>query len=392
MEPHAPNLARRAKRRAWAPVQRFFAVCAPGLEPVCARELKALGAQDLEAQEGGVAFSGRLEMVYKANLWLRAAGRVLLRLADFRVRGWRDLLRQGAAVPWEVYLPAGASLYVSVSLQQSNLKHSGRIAQELLAAASQRLSGLGLAPPRQATSADQAQQRVLVRAATRRCVFSLDTSGAHLHRRGYRLKPGKAPLREDLAAGLLHLAGFDPHEPLYDPMCGSGTLAIEAGLMARTLAPGRGRGFAFETWPAHRAATWQHLLSQAAEQARERPPAAILAGDRSAQALAAARQNAGRAGLDRQIDFRPGDFFAQPPPADEGMLVLNPPYGPRLGGPTPALASQIGRHLRERYSGWRYGLVLPGRAWLARLGLTPSGQVLVPHGGERVYLVWGQVP
>jgi putative N6-adenine-specific DNA methylase len=133
-------------------------------------------------------------------------------------------------------------------------------------------------------------------------------------------------------------------------------------------------------------------LGQAAGQALDRPPAVLLAGDRSPQALAAARANARRAGLAGQIEFRPGDFFSQPPPDHKGLLVINPPYGPRLGGKTPALASQLGEHLRRCYGGWRYGLVLPSEAWLARLGMVPQGRVLVPHGGEKVYLVWGQVP
>lgn len=390
-----PNLARRAKRHAWAPTWRFFAACPPGLEPVLGGELKELGFAEVVSAAGGVEFSGRLAEAYRANLWLRSAGRVLLRLKDFRVRRFSDLSRQAAAVPWEVFLPAGCSLWVQVSLRQSNLRHSGRAAQAVLEAACRRLEGLGLEPPRPAPAPDASgRQMVMVRGQDRRAVISLDTSGEHLHRRGYRLAGTKAPLRENLAAALLVFCGYRGDEPLLDAMCGSGTLAIEAALLARRLPPALGRGLALEDWPAHHPATWQHLKRKARQEALLRAPRPIHARDLKAGALRAARENAARAGVEADVILERGDFFsASPPEGPPGLLVCNPPYGRRLGSERQArqLVVRLGEHLGRHYHGWRVGLVLPDPRWTRLIGLKGVKTLLTSHGGLKVCLVRGRV-
>ncbi|RJX33974.1 MAG: RNA methyltransferase [Desulfarculus sp.] len=388
------NLERRCKRQAWAPTHRFFAVTAPGLEPLCAAEMAALGLAGVEPVSGGVHFAGRLEAAYQANLWLRIAGRVLLRLRDFRVRRWEDLERQAASVPWEVWLTPGAPLRVQVALHQSNLKHSGRVEEVVLSAAAARLAELGLDAPTPAAAGDEQAQSLLVRGQERRASLSLDTSGPHLHKRGWRAQGGTAPLREDLAAALLLLCGYDGSLPLLDPLCGAGTLAIEAALLARRLPPGGQRGFAFENWPCHRAAAWQHLKAQAGQGALASAPAAILARDHQARPLALAQENAALAGVAADVTFNRDDFFTAPPPAGPGLLVMNPPYGKRLGSVRQArdFMDRLGQRLRAAYPGWRCGVVLYRPEWAGLLGLKEEARLAAPFGGLKVTLLCGSIP
>ena len=387
------NLERRIKRQVWAPKHRFFAVCAPGLEPLCAAELTALGLRGVEPEPGGVGFGGRLEAGYAANLWLRAGGRVWLRLKDFRVRNWDDLVRQAGAVPWEVFLAPGAALNISVTLNASNLKHEGRIAQVVGKAARDRLKSLGLAAPVPAEPGDESAQRLQVRGVDRRASISLDMSGAHLHKRGYRAQGGAAPLREDLAAALLMLCEYDGGAPLLDPLCGGGTLAIEAALLARRLPPGGNRNFAFENWPSFREGAWRHIKREAATQALDAPPTPILGRDRNARVARLAQDNALRAGVGEGVGFETADFLSAPPPAGPGLVVMNPPYGKRLGSvrQAEALVAKLGARLAEAYQGWQVGAVLYRPEWAALLGLDESARLAAPFGGLKVTLISGRI-
>lgn len=390
----AINLERRIKRHAWAPEHRFFAVTAPGLEPLCAGELTALGALDIQPEPGGVNFSAKLETAVAANLWLATAGRVWLRLKDFRVRLWEDLLRQADSVPWEVFITPGAPLNIQVSLTGSNLKHTGRIAEVVGQAAAKRMREVSLAPSVPAEPGDESAQRLQVRGSDRRASISLDMSGAHLHKRGWRAQGGLAPLREDMAAALLLHCGYDGSQPLLDPMCGSGTLVIEAASLARRLPPGLGRAFAFERWPCHREAAWNYLKRHAEDEALAAPPAPILGRDRDAKAVALARNNAELAGVGQGLVLETAEFFAAAPPAGPGLVVMNPPYGKRLGSVRQAqdLARRVGERLAQAYPGWRCGVVLYRPEWADSLGLTNTTVITAPFGGLHVTLLFGNVP
>ncbi len=388
------NLARRIKRRAWAPTWDWFAACAPGLQELCAAELSALGLETNQPESGGVAFRGRLQAGYLGNLWLRCGGRVLLRLADFRVRTWRDLVRQAGRIPWEVFLPPGRALRIQVSLHSSNLRHRGRVAEVVLEQAALRMQSLGLDAPRAAQAHDPQSQLILVRGQGRRAMISLDSSGEHLHRRGYRRAAGTAPLREDLAAALLRLCDYQGRLTLLDPMTGSGTLAIEAALMARCLPPARQRSLALETWPCHRAPTWEHLRASARQRALDRAPAPILARDLRPRAVEQARENAARAGTAGDIDFGIADFLAgPPPPAGPGLVVINPPYGRRLLSPgrVSRLLKEMARKLRRDYRGWQVGVVLPRPSWQGMFNLKGARRLVVAHGGLKVTLLAGRL-
>ena len=388
-----PNLARQIKRQVWPHAWPLFAVCAPGLEEVCEAELESLGAGALEVRPGGVAFEGRVEMLYTANLWLRSAGRVLFRLSDFRVRRWDDLLRQAARAPWEYFLAPKAPYRIQVTLKDSNLRHEGRIAEEVGAAIEKRFRSLNLEPPAPVRP-DQAQsQLIAVRGHDRRCTFSLDASGDHLHRRGYRLATGKAPLREDLAAALLIFSGYTGEEALLDPMCGSGTLPIEGSLLARDLAPGLERAFALENWACHRKAAWEHLKKLSREESLPAAPNPIWAWDNNPGAIRSAKDNAERAGVSGDVEIVQADFFKEPAPKCEpGILVVNPPYGKRIGSVRQAerLIQKLGAKLKADYRGWRVSLVLYLPEWQRFLNLKNTRAITAPHGGVKVTMLSGE--
>lgn len=388
------NIERRIKRHIWAAEHRFFAVTKPGVESICAAELSQLRMAELNIQEGGVEFSGSIEDMYAANLHLRSAGRILMRLKDFRVRSWTDLLRQADNIPWELILPGrGCNLDVRVSLHQSNLKHTGRISEEIFWAAAKHMEQAGLTLPEKA-NADEDALSIQVRAVDRRCAISLDTSGDNLHRRGYRLAGGKAPLREDLAAAMLIFCGYDGVEPLLDPMCGSGTLPIEAAMLARSMAPGLNRRFAFEDLACHREAAWNYILGQAREYVADKAPGRIMGAERAKGGLEMAKANAQRAYVAGDIDLEQIDFLDSDAPEGPGLLVINPPYGKRLGsvGQAEDTIAKIGQRLRDGYKGWRCGAVLYKPHWAEMLGLEDVRSFNAPHGGLNVTIICGSVP
>jgi putative N6-adenine-specific DNA methylase len=336
----------------------LFAVTAPGLESLTGRELEQLGLPPSDTEPGGVAFQGSLIDVARANLWLRTATRVLVRLGSFHSRALGELERKSAELPWRDWLAPGVPLAVRVTCRKSRLFHQRAVAERILAASGAPGATVAGAAP---DDEECPGQLVVVRVFRDECTVSLDSSGALLHRRGYRLQTGKAPLRETLAAGLLIASGWQPDEPLIDPFCGSGTIPIEAALLARRLAPGGRRDFAFQRWPRWDAALWRGLLQQANEIALARAPAPIIGADRDAGAIAAARANADRAGVAEDVEFHHAALSALAPPAGPGHLVTNPPYGVRVGeaGALRDLYARLGQVARQRLAGWRLALLLP---------------------------------
>jgi len=287
----------------------FFAVCAPGLEPFTARELKDLGLQiapstssrdSLEGkgkveEMGGVECRGSLVDLYRANLRLRTASRILLHLGSFFADTFSDLGRRTRRLSWEAYLNPGSPVALRVTCHKSRLFHSAAVTERVLESIGARL---GRIPPTKKFDGEEEgnpPQLIFVRLVENRCTLSLDSSGALLSRRGYRLATAKAPLRETLAAGILMASGWDLKSPLVDPFCGAGTIPIEAALMARNIAPGIHRHFAFMDWPNFDAETWERLKALSREgEAKSSPP--LMGSDRDAGAIRAAGENAERAG------------------------------------------------------------------------------------------------
>lgn len=355
----------------------IFAVTAPGLEEVCAAELVQLGLADPRPIPGGVAFAGGLRELYLANLWLRSASRVLVRLGEVAARDFPELHRKAVRLPWGSFVRPGTPLEVRASSRSSRLNHTGRIAETLAEACAH---ALGTTVPPALAAGER--QLMVARFEQDRCLLSLDSSGELLHRRGYRSAGGEAPMRETLAAGLLLLLGWDGREVLADPLCGSGTIAIEAALLGRRLAPGRLRQFAFMSWPGYRAGLWQVLLAEAARQGSEHAPLQIRASDHAAAAVSLTQENASRAGVAADLACRVAALSGLPPSPGPGLLLTNPPYGARLGaGSDPKdFYRTFGAECRRAFPGWRIAFLAP-ELQLARATGLPLRQVAALSNG-----------
>ncbi len=264
-----------------------FAVTAPGLEAICAGEAVALGVRPTVG-EGGVSWRGSMESVARANLWLRTASRVLVRVAEFKASAFFELELAARRVAWDRFLTPGSTVRFRVTCKKSKLYHSDAVAQRLADAVTRRVPGVKVVTSKSPDEADEGgeggdadqEQLFVVRLFHDVCTVSADTSGALLHRRGYRQQLAKAPLRETIAAAMLLGAGWPGDAPLVDPMCGSGTIAIEAAWMARRIAPGRNRDFSFRTWPEFDASMWARLVDEARSGELPGAAAPIAASDR----------------------------------------------------------------------------------------------------------------
>jgi putative N6-adenine-specific DNA methylase len=360
--------------------ENFFAIVAPGLEAACARELAVLGLAELEIVPGGIGFSGRLADLYRGNLHLRVASRLVVRFARFRCRAFPDLYRTAARLPWGRFLHSGTPLQCRVTCRNSRLIHTGRVAETLQAAAAHALG-------QPAVPAGNHGQLLLARVVDDIVELSIDSSGELLHRRGYRTSVAAAPLRETLAAGILRLLGWQGEEPLADPLCGTGTFLLEGALLAANRAPGLQRQFAFMAWPGYRPGLWSQLCHEA--QRAERPLAAtILGGDLDAEALAATRANLAQAGFETEVVLRQGPLAALPVKPGSGLVVCNPPYGKRLvtGEPLADYYARLGRDLQRAFPGWRKALLCPDPALALASGLPLREMAQLVNGGLRVWL------
>ncbi len=372
-----------------APLAIFLAAT-PGLEATLAEEARDLGFADPIAAPGGVMTCGGWPEVWRANLLLRGAGRVLVRIGQFRALHLAQLDKRARKLPWAAVLRPGAPVRVDASCQKSRIWHGGAAAERVARAITE---GIG-APAAAGVGADagagagaDADIRILVRIVDDLCTISLDTSGEPLHRRGAKLDVGKAPLRETLAALFLRQCGYRGAEPVVDPMCGSGTLVLEAAEIALGLAPGRARSFAFERLAGFDADAFAAL--KAAHAPRE-TPLRFHGFDRDPGAVEASRANAARAGVETVASFAQAPVSALTPPMGPvGLVIVNPPYGERLGDKDDlrALYATLGRVLRERFAGWRVGLITsePALAHAAALPFLPPGAP-VPHGPLRIQL------
>lgn len=360
----------------------MFAVAAPGVEPVLARELAALpGVRELRAVAGGVEFSGDRDLLYRANLWLRTATRILVRIGTVEAREFAKLRRRAGTLPWERFLDPARPVAVSASQSGSRLYHTGGLAENLTAAIADRLRA---SPP-----SDGEPQKVLVRGVSDLFTVSVDSSGELLHRRGWRQEIAHAPLRETLAAAIILLSGWDATTPLVDPMCGAGTLPIEACAIAMRLAPGLARSFAFAGWPTFDAARFAALHAEAEAARLPAPPAPIVGSDRSPAAITAARHNAERAGLAAQVQLVESELEELSPPPGRGTVIMNPPYGRRVGDPRAlrSLYGAIGRALRARFAGWRAALLVSDPRLVDAIGARVVAEHPLINGGLRVRLL-----
>jgi putative N6-adenine-specific DNA methylase len=334
-------------------LQAFFASCPRGLETPLAEELQRLGAGRCSPVAGGVAFEGGLETCYRANLESRLATRVLMQLGRSPYRDEQDVYDAALALPWPDWFGEKQSIRVDVNAIRSPLKSLDFATLRIKDAVCDRFrSARGRRPDVDTRSPGVRIQGFLDKDAA---TFYLDTSGDVLNRRGYRKDAGDAPLKENLAAGILRLTGWDGTEPLLDPMCGSGTLVIEAAMMALAIPPGHARGFGFERLSNFDAAGWKAVRGAALARAAKPRKLPIYARDRYGDELKKARANLEAAGLADCVELKQADVLDTGAPAPAGVLVANPPYGERIGEDA-GLAEfypKLGDTLKKFYAGWR---------------------------------------
>ena len=384
-------------------MEKLFAVCAPGLEPFAALELNQLGLMGSHCpsgsedfltesgppyESGGIEFQGSLHDVYRANLYLRTASRVLVRLGEFYASAFPELRRKASRLLWENYLAPERPIALRVTCQKSHLYHEGAVAERMAGAIADRL---GKPPPVQKYREDSGTdlpQLFVVRLVDNLCTISIDSSGALLHRRGYRFATAKAPLRETLASAMVMASGWDRISPLLDPFCGSGTIPIEAALLARRFPAGYTRRFAFMDWPNFDSKFWDELLADAGKAIVSDIPK-IIASDRDAGAIQAAQANGERAGVADCIEFSRKAISAIDPPPGPGWVVTNPPYGVRLSGKNDLrnLYAQLGKVLRTRCPGWHVTVLCDSVQLIRSTGLEFDRGISMMIGGLRVRLV-----
>lgn len=391
----------------------YFAVTAPGIESFTALELSRLGLLPAEAlpavkqtasslkespvthQESleSLHFQGGLEALYRANLHLRTASRILVRLGmPFMARSFAELVEKASRLPWERFLTPGQPVALRVTCRKSKLYHSEAVAERLMTALQTRLGKPSpRLKPREGEDGEHPPQLILARLVNDKCTVSVDSSGALLHRRGYRLATAKAPLRETLAAALLLASGWDAQSPLIDPFCGSGTIPIEAALLALNQPPGWNRRFAFMDWPGFDENLWREIRSGVQRSTSNLPP--IFASDRDAGAVRLAQENARRAGVNHLIQFEAQSVSAIYPPVRKGWVVTNPPYGVRVseGKDLRNLYAQLGNVLRAKCSGWHAAILSSDEFLLGHTGLKLDTSLTFNNGGLRVKLGRGVI-
>jgi putative N6-adenine-specific DNA methylase len=356
--------------------ENFFATCPRGLERLLVHELQELDIT-ATAVPGGVAFSGPWEACYRANLWSRLASRILWRVAQFDYRDEHDLYAAVKAIDWPRYFRVERTLRVNVTAQKSPLKSLEFATLRIKDAVCDRFRDkLGKRP-----SVDRANPDVRVHAflEANRASLYLDTSGEPLFKRGWREGVADAPLRENLAAGILMLTGWKPDEVLLDPMCGGGTFLVEAGAVARGRAPGAKRAFGFEKLAAFDAAAWERVKRET--RGEEKAPQ-LYGSDTDPKALNATRRNLAAAGVERWAKLDRVDVLERTAPGPSGVMVMNPPYGERMGS-AEELARfypRLGDHLKKNFAGWRCYIFTADLRAAKLVGLAPSKRIPLWNG------------
>nr|WP_252346222.1 THUMP domain-containing protein [Paludibacterium sp. B53371] len=330
----------------------LFAPCPRGLEPVLQHELQKLGAENIQVADGGVGFSGSLHTMMQLNLHSRVASRVLLRLAQGAYQNERDINALAMQVDWPAQFDVSRTIKVKTDGVGARVKSLEYVSLTVKDAVCDRFRQAQLGRPSVDTRAPDVRIQVFL-SPTEASIY-LDSSGDALFKRGWRKESGEAPLRENLAAGILLLAGYDGSQPLLDPMSGSGTFLVEAADIALNRAPGRARNFAFEKWKSFDAAAWQQLREQA--RLAEKPSTAlpIRGSDADRKMVSIARANLERAGLRGLVEVEVKDVFDTRPHAEQGLIVTNPPYGVRLEeqDTLAEMYPKLGDWLKQHFAGW----------------------------------------
>ena len=362
-------------------MEDYFATVARGLEPLAAEELQSLGAKAVNPEFCGVSFQGDQSLLYRVNLWSRLAFRILVKLGECPCSD-ADQLYQGIhRFDWRAMIPPDKTLAVDATGKNRQLNHTHFTALQVKnAIVDQQRQHWG---ERSNVDPKNPDVRVNVHIQKNRCTFSLDSSGRSLHRRGYRPAVGAAPLKESLAAALVQLSQWPGDVPLLDPLCGSGTLPLEATLWALNIAPGLFQDrFGFQTWSNFDSELWKGLRQEAEASRKDELGTLVWGCDRDPKVLHQARVNARRCGIADQLRFFQQDLESLEAPADSGFILCNPPYGERLGNREElgAFYKLLGDVLKQRFKGWT-AFILSGNKELAKyIGLKSARRIPVYNG------------
>ncbi|MBW4471427.1 MAG: RNA methyltransferase [Stenomitos rutilans HA7619-LM2] len=362
-------------------MNQYFATVARGLETLAAQELEQLGADAVAPGFCGVAFAGDRTLLYRVNLWARLPFRILMKLHEFPCQDAEDLYRGIQTIDWSQYLTPDLTLAVKATGKSGQLNHTHFTALQVKRAiVEQQQEQVG---DRSNVELQSPDVQISVHLERDTCTVSLDSSGQSLHRRGYRPAVGTAPLKESLAAALIQLSGWQPEQMFYDPLCGSGTLPLEASLKALNIAPGLFRDrFGFETWLDADLPLLEKLIEAAEASQRESLPAPIWGSDRDGDVIEQAIANATNCGVSNHVYFTAIDLEDVAAPTDSGVLFCNPPYGERLGRDSDlgTFYKRLGDVLKQRFKGWT-AFVLSGNKELAQsIGLKSSQRFAVYNG------------
>lgn len=347
----------------------MVATCMQYLEPLLEEELIALGAKDIQVLKRAVSFRGPLELLYRSNLWLRTALKVLVPICSFKATLDDELYEQAKSYPWEDLFDAEKTFSIDAAVHSEHFSHSQFALLKLKDAIVDRFREKASKRPN--IERDDPDIRIHLHVRGNEINISLDSSGDALFKRGYKREQHKAPINECLAAALILKSGWKGEQTLFDPMCGSATIAIEAALIHANIPPNMMRNrFGFEDWSNYDGQILSDLLEEARSVSRPMT-AKIIARDKDFRSLRAARININAARMKKYIEIEEGDFFKMDPPVAEGMMIFNPPYGQRLGEEEDMIEfyEHIGSELKHSYSGWTAWLISSDIEALKRIGL-----------------------
>ena len=350
-----------------------------GLEELLAEELRSLGANDVQVLSRAVSFSADKELMYKVCLWLRTALRILKPLAEFKADDEHQLYREIQKIDWSQYLDKEGTLAVDSTVNSQVFRHSKYVALKTKdAIVDQFRDKYDVRPSVQVSSPDL---RINLRISNKECTLSIDASGDAMFKRGYRVKSVKAPMNEVLAAGLLKHAGWTEDQPLIDPMCGSGTILIEAVLMAKNIAPLSFRNiFGFMLWPDFDQKLWADIKAESIKSQKELD-LSIRGSDISLQSIQAARENIAAAGLEDDIIVSRKTFSEVKPQTNYGVLITNPPYGERLeDAQLNSFYTKLGDQLKKEFEGFDAWVISASQEALKNMRLRPSRKITLYNG------------
>jgi putative N6-adenine-specific DNA methylase len=358
----------------------FFAPCPRGLEPLLHNDLEMMGAQNVRATEGGVHFSGDWPLCYRANLESRVASRILWRVKEAPYRSEQDIYQTAFDLQWQRWFDVANTIRVNVTAIRCTLKSLEFVTLRIKDAVCDRFRAHCNERPSVDTLSPDIRIHAFIEGNS--LMLYLDTSGDALFKRGVRQHTNIAPLRENLAAGILRMTGWQPGTPLLDPMCGSGTFLIEAAQISLNIQPGIARGFAFEKLKNFDAAKWQQMREQAIAAQLPPGPLEIYGSDLYGDALKTAWRNLQEAGLSECVQLKQANILEISAPADHGTMVANLPYGERMGelDELAELYPKLGDALKRKFGGWTAYLFTADKAILKLMRLSPSKRIPLFNG------------